>query len=416
MIHVVGIGLDGLAGLSAKTQALVAQAQLLVGAPRHLAQFADSQAERWPLDNFRTAIEGLRQRLASPDPGLIVVLASGDPLFFGIGRLLLESFPAEQLSFHPHLSAIQLAFSRIKRPWQGATLVSAHGRSRQTLVQALQRGDSLIAVLTDGVHRPDAIARLLLDIDLPGHYHLWVCENLGGEAERVQRLTPSQAVRGDFAPLNVVILERHPSPPPTTIPDFGIPDGDFLSFEDRPGLITKREVRLLVLGELAPQPHQVIWDIGAGTGSVSIELGRLVPTARIYAIEKTAMGATLIRQNLDRFGVTNVTIIHGKAPTVLADLPAPHRIFIGGSGGQLTPILDTCRAKIVPPGPMVLALATLESQAQVLQWQAEHGTTWRSQLLQVNLARSTSVGCLTRWHPLNPVTIVTLTSSEPLPA
>jgi len=408
MIHVVGIGLDGLAGLSATTQALVTQAQLLVGAPRHLAHFPDSQAERWPLDDFRTVIAGLRQRLARPDAGIIVVLASGDPLFFGIGRLLLASLPAEHLSFHPHLSAIQLAFSRIKRPWQGATLVSAHGRSSQTLVRALQRGDPLIAVLTDGVHRPDAIAQLLLDVDLPGHYHLWVCENLGGAAERVQPLTPVQAAQGSFDPLNVVILERHPSPPPATLPYIGIPDGAFLSFDDRPGLITKREVRLLVLAELAPQPQQIIWDIGAGTGSVSIELGRLVPTAQIYAIEKTAMGATLIRQNCERFGVTNVTAIHGKAPTALADLPAPHRIFIGGSGGKLTAILDTCQARIQSPGLMVLALATLESQAQVLQWQANHADNWQCHLLQVNLARSTSVGSLTRWSPLNPVTIVTL--------
>jgi precorrin-6Y C5,15-methyltransferase (decarboxylating) len=189
------------------------------------------------------------------------------------------------------------------------------------------------------------------------------------------------------------------------LPMLGVPDRSFLSFGDRPGLMTKREVRILVLGELALQPGQIIWDIGAGTGSVSIEIARLFPTSRVYAIEKTAAGTTLIQQNCDRFQVENAISIHGSAPEALYNLPAPNRIFIGGSGGNLTEILDTCNSRLTASGRLVLALATLEHLNEALGWLSRQ--QWDYQLLQVQLSRSVPVGPLTRFSPLNPVTILT---------
>ncbi len=170
--------------------------------------------------------------------------------------------------------------------------------------------------------------------------------------------------------------------------------------------MTKREIRVLVLGELALQPQQVVWDIGAGTGSVSIEIARLCPHCQVYAIEKTAVGYGLITQNCRRFQVENVVVLQGSAPEILADLPAPDRIFIGGSGGNLSQILDKCD-RIPPQGVIVLAIATLEHLTMALSWFTKE--KWNYQLLQVQLSRSVPVAHLTRFSPLNPVTIITAT-------
>lgn len=420
LVHVVGIGLDGADGLSHTVREIVEQATLLIGSDRHLSYFPDSSAQRLILGDLTKVVEEIRDRLSAGSGG-IVVLVSGDPLFFGLGRLLVAQLPSTELTFHPHLSSVQLAFNRIKVSWQDARVISAHGRSLDELTQALQQGIEKIAVLTDTQNTPEAIARLLLALDLPSTYQFWVCENLGGADERVRsfpflgRQLISSLQAQNFASLNVVVLLR-PSdsasksresaslPDMDALPMLGVPDRSFLSFSDRPGLMTKREVRVLVLGELALQPGQIIWDIGAGTGSVSIEIARLFPTSRVYAIEKTAAGTMLIQQNCDRFQVENVISIHGSAPEALYSLPAPNRIFIGGSGGNLTEILDTCNSHLTASGRLVLALATLEHLNEALNWLSRQ--QWDYQLLQAQLSRSVPVGSLTRLSPLNPVTIL----------
>ena len=410
-IHVVGIGLDGTAGLGETARETIQQATVLVGSDRHLSYFFDHPAQQVKLGDLQQAIVQLRQLQQAGEA--IVVLASGDPLFFGIGRLLLTEFPPDLLTFHPHLSAIQLAFSRVKLPWQDARIVSVHGRSLDELRLVLQQGADKIAVFTDAKHTPQAIARLLLALDLPSRYQIWVCEALGGSEERVCRFVPSEVLSQTFAPLNIVILQRQTaeSIDLATLPAFGLPDSCFLSFDDRPGLITKREVRILVLGELALQPQQIIWDIGAGTGSVSIEIARLFPHSQVYAVEKSAVGWALITENATRFQVANVTPIHGMAPAALATLPAPDRIFIGGSGGNLPELLTVCRARLQANGVIVLALATLEHLQSAMAWSQTQ--QWSHRLLQVQLARSVPIANLTRLAPLNPVTLLTLSQFSP---
>jgi len=408
-IHVVGIGLDGGSGLREEVRQIVEQATVLVGSHRHLSYFPDHPGDRIILENINAAIRQIRTRLATDY--IIAVLVTGDPLFFGLGRLLLTELPKEKLTFHPHLSAIQLAFNRIKVPWQDARVISAHGRSLDQLTQVLQQGEQKIAVLTDDYHNPAAIARLLQSLDLSSVYQLWICENLGGAEERVQSLPHDIVLQQKFAPLNVVVLLRQTDSGEgeldlPTLPMLGLPDSIFLSFSDRPGLITKREVRILVLGELCLKPNQVIWDVGAGTGSVSIEIARLFPTSTVYAIEKTAAGISLIEQNRQRFGVHNIVSIHGTAPEILPHLARPDRIFIGGSGGNLNDILRFCAAQLNSGGVLVLALATLEHTSTAVQWVTDNG--WDYTLLQAHLSRSVPVGSLTRFAPLNPVTILSV--------
>lgn len=404
-LSVVGVGLDGPAGLTPAASAVIGQATLLAGSPRLLAQFRDHPAPQFRIEDWNRDLE----RLASLLPeqrGPAVLLATGDPLFFGAGRLVLTHFPPEVVTFYPALSALQLAFSRLKQPWQDACLLSAHGRSLETLSQALQQRHPKIAVLTDPqVHTPAAIAYLLETLDLSDAYALWVCEDLGSATERVRCWTASELTQADLSPLNLVVLLARPAgvSPVTDLPLLGIPDACFLNFPDKPGLLTKREVRLLVLGELNLRPHQVIWDIGAGTGSVAIEAGRLVPSSRVFAVERTAMGQQLIQQNCQRLGGTPVTLVGGEAPGVLAALPDPDRVFIGGSGGHLEVLLSTIQRRLRPGGVVVIALATLEHQAQVQAW--AEAQVWPHRWLQVNLCRSAGVGPLTRWLPLNPVMV-----------
>ena len=456
-IQVIGVGLEGPGGLSPTLREMIDRATVLVGSDRQLSYFPDVAAERWPLGNLQTTLERLRQWLelselsglkdgecegsppSSPgskgrrladhrsqsgpgsqdlaedgaiswSPPLAVVLASGDPLFFGLGRLLLATLPADSLTFHPHPSSVQLAFSRLKLPWQGATIVSVHGRSMDELVATLRRGDDLIAVLTDSTHSPAAIGRLILDLGLPQGYTLWVCENLGGEGEAIHPLTPETVLEQSFAALNVVVLQRQtpPEPDPATLPLLGLPDSAFATFADRPGLMTKRDIRIHILADLALQPGQTLWDIGAGTGSVSVEINRLCPTSQVYAIEQTLAGYRLIQQNQQRFGNHHLHPVHGTAPEVLATLPAPDRIFIGGSGGHLPNILNTCAQRLRPQGRIVLAVATLEHLNTALAWAQSRSPTWSLTLRQIQVQHSVQVGPLTRWQPLTPITLITL--------
>lgn len=422
LIHVIGMGLDGAAGLPAPVQHVIETATLLVGSERHISYFPAHPAPQFVLGTFGAAIAHIRQHLQATKAPLVVVLTSGDPLFFGLGRLLLQEFAAEDLTFHPHLSSVQLAFSRVKVPWQEAQVVSVHGRSLQELIPVLQPGVSPLAILTDHYNTPAAIARLMAALDLPTLYRVWVCENLGGCDERITATTSSPEAlaalaQQHFAALNVVILQpmdAAESLGEESLPLLGIPDRAFLSFPDRPGLMTKREIRSLVLAELALQPNQIVWDIGAGTGSVSIEIARLCPTSTVYAIEKTAIGFSLIQQNCQRFQVDSIHAIQGAAPEVLAPLPAPDRVFIGGSGGHLAAVLNLCSTRLQPGGQIVLALTTLENLTETLNWVASTSgqSPWEHRLLQVNLSRSVPIAALTRWAPLNPVTLVTLKRAD----
>lgn len=409
LIHIVGIGLDGTAGLNEKINNLISEANLLVGSDRHLSYFPHHPSPRLVLGNFTAALEQIRQYLNTDS--LIVILVSGDPLFFGLGRLLLAEFPSSKLIFHPHLSSVQLAFNRLKIPWQDAKSISIHGRSFEQLTLALQQGVDKIAILTDPNHTPEAIARHYLALDLTTSYQFWVCENLGGKEEKISCFQPQELQPQTSSSLNVVILLRQTlaTDQPihlASLPLLGLPDSSFIGFRDRPGLMTKREIRLAILGEMTLQPGQIIWDIGAGTGSVSIEIARLCPTSQIYAIEKTAIGANLITQNCQRLQVSNVNSIQGTAPEILTQLPTPQRIFIGGSGGNLTAILAHCQKTLATDGVIVLALATIEHFHTCLEWLRSHNCNYR--LLQLQISRSVPIAQLTRFTPLNPVTLVTI--------
>ena len=410
-IAVVGIGLDGVKGLAASVREIVDRATVLAGSKRHLSYFAEHPAKKLDLANLDRGIDAIA-RLNLDNS--VVVLASGDPLFFGLGRLLLTKLDPATVTFYPHLTSVQLAFNRLKIPWQNAELVSVHGRSTDKLVKLLKQGKEKIAVLTDAKNNPKAIAQLFRSLELPVNYSFYICENLGSLEEKINKFSLleitklSQLDNRDFANLNVLILIREAQQDNlnlASLPLFGLPDNSFLSFSDRPGLITKKEVRLAILGELSLQPQQIVWDIGAGTGSVSVEIARLCPSSQIFAVEKTSMGSSLITKNSQRFQVDNITSINGRAPDVLEGLPNCDRVFIGGSGGNIVDILATCDGQLKEKGLIVMAFATIEYQLQTINWL--NNNNWQYRLLQLQISRSTPISHLTRMTPLNPVTIIT---------
>lgn len=407
-IRVVGIGLDGLAGLGLAARHCLESATAIAGSEGQLQLVATLPARVIPLGGDLPAWLDAIQAAAARGP--VAVLASGDPLFYGIGRVLLERFDRRDVAFYPHLSCVQLAFARLGIPWQDATVVSIHGRAPDELEAAVRQGKSPIAVLTDRDWNPGAIARAVTELRPPLDYRLWVCSALGAAAEGIEAVELAVAEARTFPAPNVVILEAVvPGVARDRLPVFGIADGAFCTFADRPGLLTKQEVRMLSLGLLQLQAGATVWDIGAGTGSVSIEIARLIPTGAVYAIERTAAGLALIAKNCTRFGVENVTAINGTAPAALASLPDPNRIVVGGGGARTGEILEACAPRLRPGGVLVAHFATLEACTLARSLTASWG--WAARLLQVNLARSsplpTRTGeAATRFVPLNPVMLL----------
>ena len=406
-LHVIGLGLTGLQSLSPEALTCLEKAEVIAGSNSHLQAMVKYPARKLPLGSDIVAwIDQIANILQQQS---VVVLASGDPLFYGLGRLLTERFDRQCLRFYPQVSSVQLAFNRLGIPWQTATIVSVHGRQPDHLEKALKQGKSPLAVLTDFVHTPGEIARLIRDLRPPVPYRMTVCSQLGAAEETIRSVSVAEAIDGLFPSPNVVVLETETLASGVPQPLFGIADGDFHTFPDQPGLITKQEVRALSLSLLRLQPNITLWDIGAGTGAISIEIARLVPDARIYAIEKTAAGLTLIEQNCRRFGTAQISPIRGAAPAVLESLPAPDRIVIGGGGKAMAEILTVGCDRIRPDGVIVANFATLETCILAKQQLQDRG--WIVQLLQVNIARSATLAAATRFVPLNPV--IVLQASRP---
>jgi precorrin-6Y C5,15-methyltransferase (decarboxylating) len=406
-LAVIGIGHDGPAGLSPEARDHIARAEVLAGGARHLSFFPEWQGEKIVFDGeLPQRIARIKECAAQRKT---VVLASGDPLFYGIGRLLLEAFPPEQLLFLPHLSSVQLAFARIKQTWDDACIVSLHGRAMQALLPALSRGEAKIAVFTDARNSPAAIGAFLRATGLMETYRIiWVCENLGGPDERVMPWTPRELEQSTelFSPLNIVVLLRL-GPIPCVgkrLPMLGIPE-QMLHHRTRRGeLITRREIRLLSLCYLELHSNEVLWDVGAGSGSVSIEAACFNPSIKIFAIERDEEAYRNLEENRQTFGALGVHPIAGVAPDVFAHLPDPDAVFVGGSGGKLEAILAATLERLKPGGRLVVNCITLDNLARGWNWLRDHGAQPR--VTSVQLAHSRPLGNLHSLEPDSPLFIL----------
>jgi precorrin-6Y C5,15-methyltransferase (decarboxylating) len=403
-VTVVGIGEDGCAGLTSRAANAIARAQVLVGGERPLAFFPQFGGERIVLKTgIAAALDRVAERAAEHD---VCVLASGDPLFFGIGALVVRKVGAEHVEFIPQPSSMQWAFARIGLAWDDATLLSVHGRSSDGFLTRLKLA-SKVAVFTDEENSPPRLAARMLEHDETA-WTAWVCEDLAGPDERVRRFSLAELAHAtDVRPLNVLVLAREDAAwrPPPAIPF--LPEDAFAKRMPKKGLITKREVRLLSLAALSLRPDAIVWDIGAGSGSVAIEAALLAPRGRVYAIEVDPEGVAICRDNVRAHAVDNVRVIHGRAPEALADLEAPDAVFVGGSKGSMDAIVTTSIARLKPAGRLVVNAITLENVAET--YQALRATGAEPEVTLLSVARGEPLAHYTRYEALNPIHVFAAT-------
>ncbi|MEM7113960.1 MAG: precorrin-6y C5,15-methyltransferase (decarboxylating) subunit CbiE [Chloroflexota bacterium] len=400
-IHIVGLWGGWRQGLSPAAETAVLMADLLVGGKRQLSFFPEFEGEQLAIGtNIGEVVNRLQ---AAREAGQkAVVLASGDPLCFGIGGTLRRFFAAEALKIHPMVSAFQLAFAAVGEPWQDAQLVSGHGRAGRPVLQTVLTHRKT-AVLTDRQNSPDTLAADLLKLPIAPDSRCVVCEQLGSEDEQVFDLTLAEVAKRPFHPLNVMLVWNDAPIQPRPV---GLPDDAFATERKQ---VTKREVRQVVLSELSLRPYETMWDIGAGSGSVAIEAARAQPTAQVLAFEKDGTMAAHCRQNIATHGAFNVTLYEGAIPALAeADLPDPDVVFVGGSGGFLAEILALAKVRLRLNGRLVATFATLENLA-IAQ---AHLPAADSYQIQIN--RIKPIAKNNRLSALNPVFVVRWMKREAL--
>jgi precorrin-6Y C5,15-methyltransferase (decarboxylating) len=391
-LSIVGIGEDGVDGLSVVARGLISGAEIVFGGKRHLALASPlirGATRPWPSPFEPAAEEVLAHRGRQ-----VCVLASGDPFHYGVGTVLARRIEPQETLVVPAPSAFSLAAARLGWALPETTLVSLHGRMLDLVRPHLQPGTRVLALTSDGAG-PLALARLLTQAGFGGS-RLTVLEALGGPRERVRRTSAAQFDLTDVNDLNIVALEVAAAPGARIIARAaGLADAMF----EHDGQITKREIRALTLSSLAPRRGELLWDVGAGAGSVAIEWMLTDRSLRAIAIEARADRAARIRRNAAALGVPGLDVIEGEAPAALAKVPRPHAIFIGG-GASDPGVLDKAVAALEPGGRLVVNAVTLETEALLIARHAELG----GELIRIALARTDAVGSKICWRPALPVT------------
>ena len=389
-LAVVGVGEDGIDGLSPAARLLVAQAALVVGGKRHLALAGPLTAETlvWPspIDNALEAIEAHRGQPAC-------VLASGDPFFYGVGAMLMRRFAADEMICVPAPSAFALAAARLGWSQQDCALLSLHGRPLEAIIPHLQPDARILALSWDDA-TPAKVAALLTARGM-GRSKLTVCEAMGGPRERIRETQAQDFALENVADLNTIALEvvvdrgaRVLSRTP------GLPDDWF----EHDGQITKREIRAMTLSQLAPRRGELLWDVGSGSGSVAIEWMLADAANRAIAIEARHDRVARIARNALSFGVPGLSIVTGEAPQVLADLAMPDAVFIGG-GASSPGLIDCAIGALAPGGRLVINAVTLETQAACVEWRGR----WGGDLAQITIAHAEPVGRYSGWRAAMPI-------------
>jgi precorrin-6Y C5,15-methyltransferase (decarboxylating) len=390
-LAIIGIGEDGFAGLSAAARTLVETAETLVGGERHLAMVPSGAAERlvWqrPLTDTIGAIAARRGRR-------VTVLASGDPLWYGVGAVLARHFPRDEMTVLPQPGAFSLAAARLGWAIAECAALSLHARPLDTLRLHLAPQRRLLLLSEDGA-TPRAVARLLTELGW-GPSRLTVFEHLGGPREAVFSEEARDWGERLTADLNTIALECRAGPEARPLPWLsGLPDDAF----EHDGQLTKREVRAMTLAALAPLPGETLWDIGAGCGSIAIEWLRATESGAAVAVERNPDRAAMIARNAAALGVPSLQIVVGAAPQALAALDPPDAIFVGGgiAGPELLPaVWETLR----PGGRLVANVVSLAGERVLLDWQAAHGGT----LTRIAISHAEPLGMQQAWRPQLPVT------------
>jgi precorrin-6Y C5,15-methyltransferase (decarboxylating) len=392
-VTVVGVGADGWPGLAPAARSALTTAEVVIGGPRQLDLLPPgTAAERipWP-SPLLPAVPGL---LAEHSTRRVCVLASGDPMFFGIGRALVRAVGAQRLRVLPHPSSASYACALLGWPLEDTEVVSLVGRPLDALALPLHPGRRLL-VLSAGADTPAAVAGLLRERGF-GPTRVRVLEQLGGPDELQLDGTADGWAHPPGDALNLIALECLAAPDRLRLSlTPGLPDAAF----EHDGQLTKRHVRAATLAELAPAPGELLWDVGGGSGSIAVEWLRAHRSCQALSVERDPVRAERITRNAAALGVPRLRVVTGPAPAALKDLPVPDAVFIGG--GLTEPgLLETCWQALAPGGRLVANAVTLESEAVLARWYARHG----GQLVRLAVAHAVAVGGFTGWRQAMPVT------------
>ncbi|WP_375554154.1 precorrin-6y C5,15-methyltransferase (decarboxylating) subunit CbiE [Roseovarius mucosus] len=388
-LHIVGIGEDGMAGLLPATRAILEAAEVIVGGERHhlLSEAVTAERIAWPspFDALTGLLAGLRGRR-------VVVLATGDPLWFSVGARIGRSLPPSEIVYHPQLSAFQLAAARMGWSMADLETLTVHGRPVEQMIAFIQP-DARLLILTTGAETPAQIARFLTERGF-GQSRMTVLANMGGAEEaRFDGLAESWA--HVVPPFNTLAVDCVAAPDAALMPRVpGLADDLF----QHDGTMTKREVRAATLAKLMPMRGALLWDIGTGCGSVAVEWMRGARYARAIGIEPRADRRAMAAANALALGVPRLELIEGRVPEALDGLEAPDAVFIGG--GLTEAVFDAAWAALRPLGRLVCNAVTLESEAVLVALYKRHG----GELVKLQISRAEPVGGLTGWRPLMPVT------------
>ena len=391
-LSIVGIGEDGLEGLGRNAIAAIEAAEIVFGGKRHLelaAAAIHSEARPWPVpfDAEMSDVVALRG-------GKVCVLASGDPFFYGVGVTLLRRINADETVCYPSPSAFSLAAARLGWALQSVDCVSLHGRSIDLLRPHLHPGARIIA-LTSDERAPALIAELLTSSGF-GQSEFVLLEALGGQREKRRQVRAADFAFDDIDPLNVVAIDVVAAEGARVLPFAqGLDDSLF----EHDGQITKREIRAVTLSSLAPRRGELLWDIGAGSGSIGIEWMLSHPSLRAIAIEHHPERAERIARNAEAFGVPGLEVLIGAAPAAFEGLPQPDAIFIGG-GGSEAGVLEGAMQALKPGGRLVANAVTLEMEAVLLDAHARLGGS----MIRLDVSRVVALGSMSGWRPAMPVT------------
>lgn len=420
-ITIIGIGDDGLEGLTQQALETIRTAGTVFG-PQNLldkvvAAAADGKELPTELKPLSTDLEEMSQtitaELATQLPKPLVMLASGDPLFYGTARYLCERLGKDQFEVFPHVSSMQLAFARVKESWDEAYLTSLASQSTVKVIERIRSAEK-VGVFTTSETPPSELAKALLESGID-YFTAYVCENLGSKDECVTRGSLSQIANQTFSNLNVTILVRLPDVPdrPASMKGkrvFGNPDECFLQGRPKRGLLTQCEVRVIALAEMDLGPNSISWDVGAGSGSVAIEAAQLSPGGHVYAIEMDPEDYNLLIENSRTFGTTNLTPVLGEAPAAWDELPNPDAIFVGGTGRAVIQIVETAWNRLKPDGRLVVQIASIDNVTEVERCVRKLGA--EANVLMINLSRSQQQLDALRLESANPSFLVIARKSD----
>jgi len=379
---------------------LIQAADILVGGKRHLEEFKDTPALKKAITKNLAGLVGfIKKEMKSKR---IVVLASGDPMFFGIGPRLVKSLGGKNVRIYPNINSVAAAFARIGEAWHDVQVVSLHGKSRNIDFADKLADKDNIAVFTDPVNSPARIAGTLVKKNVAG-FNMWVFEQMGTKKEKVSRYSPAEAARLKFSSPNMVVLKRV-AEKKTAVPRLFPGTPDHLFVHER-GLITKAEVRVVSLSKLRLEKNSVLWDIGAGSGSISIEAALFITGGKIFAVEKNESRIRQINKNIEKFKVKNLKTVQAEFPADNLKLPAPDRIFIGGGGRKLRSVIKAGAAALKDNGCMVIntvLLANIDTAVKALK---QCGFT--TEVVQVQISKGRDMPWSARLDAQNPVWIIT---------